>query len=167
MFFKAIAPTCAKGISFTIKVESADDGKIAVSVIPASESGKSGFALTPKQFVATPEEFDNEFSAVMASFAASQQTLSQQLKAAELVAEEVGKAAAEAAATAAAAKPKATTSAAAKSLSQPKKSNQVPAGLLDDGDDGEGEGEGEDVKVATASPTPSAAVASSEFSIDL
>ena len=167
MFFKAIAPACAKGISFTIKVESADDSKMAVSVIPASDSGKSGFALTPKQFVATPEEFDCEFSAVMASFAATQQTLSQQLKAAELVAEEVGKAAADAAATAAAAKPKATTSAASKSHSQPKKSNQAPAGLLDDGDGDDGDGEGEDVKVATASPTTSAAVAFNEFSIDM
>lgn len=159
MFFKAIAPACAKGISFTIKVEAADDGKMAVSVIPASESGKSGFGLTPRQFVATPEEFDDEFSAVMASFAATQQSLSQQLKAAELVAEEVGKAAA---ADAAAAKPKATTSAASKSYSPPKKSNQAPAGLLDGDED-----DVEVVEVATTMPTKSAAVVSSEFSFDM
>ena len=139
MFFKAIAPTCARGISFTILVEAADDGKLAVSVTPVSKTGKSGFGLTPKQFVATPEEFDNEFSSVMASFAGIQQTLAQQLNAAELVAEEVGKAAVAAAAE----QPKAT-SPASKSLSRPKNSNQAPAGLLDeDGTHDEGEGEEE------------------------
>lgn len=152
MFFKAIAPTCAKGISFSIKIEAADDGKLAVSVTPISATGKSGFNLTAKQFIATPEEFDNEFSGVMSGFAATQQTLAQQLKAAELVAEEVGKAAV----AAAAANPKPATSSASKSQVRPKNTNQAPAGLIDSdgtGDEVQSDDEpGPSVPVAVSTP---------------
>ena len=134
MFFKAIAPACAKGISFNIKIEAADAGKLAVSITPASETGKSGFCLTPKQFVATPEEFDEEFSVVMAGFAATQQTLSQQLKAAEMVAEEVGKAA-----TAAALETPKTSKPAPKAYSQPKKGNLPVAGMINSASESESE----------------------------
>ena len=154
MFFKAIAPACASGISFTIKVDSADNGKLAVSVIPASASGKSGFGLTPRQFVATPDEFDNEFHSVMAGFSTMQLSLSEQLKAAQLVADEVGKAAAEASAAKA-------TDAAAKAKAKPaapaRKPNQAPGGLLDDDPtDGDGdEGEGDDTSAHGGGQKPS------------
>lgn len=166
MFFKAIAPTCAQRISFTIKIEAGDNGKLAVSVTPISETGKSGFGLTPKQFVATPEEFDNEFSGVMASFATTQQTLAQQLKASELVAEEMSKAAAAAAEE----KPKASTSAASKGA-RVKSSNQAPAGLLeDDGTrDGDGDGDGEEGSDSSKPVTAPAPVVTSgfDFAIEL
>lgn len=132
MFFKSIAPACAKGIVFTVVVESADDQKLAVSVTPTSETGKSGFQLTPRQFVSTPEEFDNEFKDVMAAYAQSQSSLSDQLKAAVVVAEEVAKAASEAATA------KKKDSAKAPSSSTRVKSNAAPAGLLDaDEDEGD------------------------------
>lgn len=167
MFFKAIAPACAKGISFTIKVEAADDGKLAVSITPTSESGKSGFSLAAKQFIASPAEFDNEFSSVMEGFAVTQQTLAQQLKDCELVAQEISKAAAAAAQE----KPKASVS--TSKGTRPKAGNQAPAGLLEDDGTHDADDEAEEFGAhAPASSKPIAAPAPAvnagfDFALDL
>lgn len=153
-FFKAIANLCAAGVTFNITVEPADAGLLAVRVVPTSKTGKSGFNLTAKQFVATPEEFDAEFPSIMMGYAVIQQSLAQQLKAVELVAEETAKAAV------AAAQAKTTATAASSKASKASKGNAAPAGLLEDGgsdwDDRGDEGAEPTANVGESSPGASA-----------
>lgn len=149
-FFKAISNLCAAGVTFAITVEAADSGLLAVQVVPTSKTGKSGFSLTAKQFVATPEEFDAEFASVMIGYAFIQRSLAQQLKAVELVAEETAKAAV------AAAQAKTTATAASSKASKTSKGNAAPAGLLEDGggdwDDRGDEGAGPTADVGESAP---------------
>ena len=157
-FFKAIAQLCADGVTFTIRVEAADAGRLAVQVLPTSVTGKTGYNLTPKQFTATPDEFDAQFGPIMAGYAGIQQTLVQQLNDVALVAAETAKAAVAAAEE----KRKAAPASAPRSAAKASKGNLAPAGLLsDDGDDGDGsEGGDDDGDKSVGMVTPGEAVPS-------
>ena len=109
MLFQNIAALVAKGIKLSIQIEQSDDGKLEVSVIPTSETGKSGFSLVSKSFIATPAELDAEFPAVIAGFATANFSLSEQLASMEQQAAETAAAALEASKAAQAAKPKSPT----------------------------------------------------------
>lgn len=109
MLFQNIATLVAKGIKLSIQIEQADDGKLEVSVIPTSETGKSGFSLVAKSFIASPAELDAEFPAVIAGFATANLSLSEQLASMEQQAAETVAAALEASKAAQAAKPKSST----------------------------------------------------------
>lgn len=102
MLFKHLFALTQKGVKLTITVESADDGKLEVCVLPESETGKSGISLVSKSFVATPEELDAEFPDVVASFAQTNSSLKDQLAQFEVQAAQVVK---DAEAAAKAAKP--------------------------------------------------------------
>jgi PRTRC genetic system protein E len=137
-FFKAIAPLCAAGVAFTIRVEAADAGRLAVQILPTSATGKTGYNLTPKQFTATPEEFDAEFGTTMAGYAVIQQTLKQQLDDVALV----SAATAKAAVAEAEEKRKAAPASAPRSVAKASKGNLAPAGLLNDDAEEGGSGDG-------------------------
>lgn len=96
MLFQNLAALTAQGITVTMQIEQAENGQLEVSVIPTSNSGKSGVNLVPKVFVATPQELDAEFAEVIAGFCGVNLTLKQQLETMNSQAEDAAKAAQEA-----------------------------------------------------------------------
>lgn len=137
MLFQNIAALIAKGVKLTIQIERADDGKLEVSVIPTSETGKSGASLVAKSFVATPAELDAEFPAVIAGFATANLTLQEQLESMESLAQQVIK---DAQATVKTAQANARTNPPKSALPAAKAGPELLGGAGDDDSDDDGPG---------------------------
>lgn len=88
MLFQQISALTNKGVKVSIEIADAGDGKLEVSVIPTSLSGKTGVSLVAKSFIATPAELDAEFTSVIASYAAANASLREQLAAFDLQVEQ-------------------------------------------------------------------------------
>lgn len=159
MLFQNIAALVAKGIKLSIQIESADNGKLEVSVIPTSESGKSGVSLVAKSFVATPAELDAEFPAVIAGFAAVNSTLKDQLDAMEAQAAAIAKEAQEAQASKASAK---TTTARVSPVkpSGPTKYKSPELGDFEDTEDDVSESTEDDAPSSSSAEKPSSTTTS-------
>lgn len=97
--FQHLASLAARGVTIKFEVSKADGDKLEVNVYPVCETGKSGFNLVPKSFVATPEEFDADFATIMQGYCTTNVSLREQLAAVDVMAEQTAKAASEAAAS--------------------------------------------------------------------
>jgi PRTRC genetic system protein E len=135
MLFSNLHSLLKRGVTINLVLAAVGDDKIEVTVLPSSEKSIAGTQLVAKTFVASPQELDEQFPAVMAGYASATQSLQEQLQALQKQTEEAASAAAEAAkASAKKPAPKSAPGASSKS-STPTKPN-----LMDDG-----EGDGEDV----------------------
>lgn len=79
MLFKNIAALVAQGISLDLQIVGVANNRLEVTVIPKTESGKTGVSLVPVPFTGTPEEFDNEFANLIGNFGAKTLALKDQL----------------------------------------------------------------------------------------
>ena len=130
MLFSNIHSLLKRGVTLNLILAAAGDEKIEVTVMPQSEKSAAGAQLVAKTFVATPQELDEQFPGVMASYASANISLQDQLLALQKQAEEAAAAAAEAA-KANAKKPGAKPG----TTSSPKAATAAKPSLLNDSDD--------------------------------
>lgn len=153
MLFEQLAQLVANGITLSLTVAKATEGKIEVTVVPSAETGKSGFNLVPKTFTATPAEFDAEFAEIMRGYAQTNISLKDQLAAVDAVAAQTAKEASDAAVGATKPATKALTGPRGTAKSSPRDSSpkllsgpsgSSPAPDAEEQDDEQDEGDGKE-----------------------
>lgn len=151
MLFSNIHALLKRGVTLNLILAAIGDDKIEVTVLPNTEKSTAGMQLVAKTFVATAQELDQEFPAVMAGYASANLSLKDQLEAVQKQAQESAAAAAEAAKAEAAKKPASKTSAPSKTSGATATAKKPT--LMDDQDDDGVDGEG--VGSATGSESAS------------
>lgn len=140
MLFSNIHALLKRGVTLNLILAAAGDDKIEVTVLPNTEKSTAGMQLVAKTFVATPQELDQEFPAVMAGYASANLSLKDQLEAVQKQAQETAAAAAEAAKAEAAKKPASKPSATSKTSGTP--ATDAKPTLMDDPDEDDVDGDG-------------------------
>jgi PRTRC genetic system protein E len=142
MLFSNIHALLKRGVTLNLILAAAGDDKIEVTVLPNTEKSTAGMQLVAKTFVATPQELDQEFPAVMAGYASANLSLKDQLEAVQKQAQETAAAAAaaEAAKAEAAKKPASKPSATSKTSGTP--ATAAKPTLMDDPDEDDVGGDG-------------------------
>lgn len=155
MLFSNIHALLKRGVTLNLILAAAGDDKIEVTVLPNTEKSTAGMQLVAKTFVATPQEIDQEFPAVMAGYASANLSLKDQLEAVQKQAQETAVAAAEAAKAEAAKKPASKPSATSKTSGTP--ATAAKPTLMDDPDEDNIGGDGvgcESGSDSASSPAP-------------
>jgi len=140
MLFSNIHALLKRGVTLNLILAAAGDDKIEVTVLPNTEKSTAGMQLVAKTFVATPQELDQEFPAVMAGYASANLSLKDQLEAVQKQTQETAAAAAEAARAESAKKPASKPSATSKTSGTP--ATAAKPTLMDDPDEDDIGGDG-------------------------
>jgi PRTRC genetic system protein E len=133
VLFSNIHALLKRGVTLNLILAAAGDDKIEVTVLPNTEKSTAGMQLVAKTFVATPQELDQEFPAVMAGYASANLSLKDQLEAVQKQTQETAAAAAEAARAESAKKSASKPSATSKTSGTP--ATAAKPTLMDDADE--------------------------------
>lgn len=112
-----------------------------LEILPVCDAGKTGIALPPRAFLASPEELDEKMPGFLESYVSAAVNINEQIAVTVAVMDKAQEDAREATKKAQQAKtstPARSSASTATTGTKPAKVRNTNAGFLDDGDDGEG-----------------------------